>query len=383
MRDDHRRLRILQVLEPSGGGSGRHFIDLCAGLAARGHRVTAVYSPLRAEPRFVAELQALRLEAVHSVAMRRAPHPTDLSALFAIRRIVRKGGPFDIIHGHSSKAGYLIRLPMPGLPHIPRIYTPHAFRTMDPTLGLAGKAVFGTVEALLGRAMSDKIICVSKDEHRHALRALHLPESRLATVVNGVATPPGDRRDALRRQLGFAADNFVFGFIGRLSLQKAPERLVSAFAAIAAGFPSARLLMIGFGELEAATRGQINDLGMSGKIVLTSDITGPEAIQAMDALVMPSRYEAMAYAMLEAAAAAKPMVLTEVGGASTVVEDGANGRLVKNSDETSPLAAAMNEFADPVRARRYAECAATRADRYSLDVMIDQTMNVYRNVILR
>ena len=42
-----RPLNILQVLEPSGGGSGRHFIDLCRTLAARGHRVTAVYSPRR------------------------------------------------------------------------------------------------------------------------------------------------------------------------------------------------------------------------------------------------------------------------------------------------------------------------------------------------
>jgi hypothetical protein len=46
-------LRILQVLEPSGGGSGRHFLDLCRGLHERGHHVEAVYSPLRAEDAFV------------------------------------------------------------------------------------------------------------------------------------------------------------------------------------------------------------------------------------------------------------------------------------------------------------------------------------------
>ena len=51
-----RPLNILQVLEPSGGGSGRHFVDLCGELARRGHRVTAIYSPRRAEQRFVDEL---------------------------------------------------------------------------------------------------------------------------------------------------------------------------------------------------------------------------------------------------------------------------------------------------------------------------------------
>ena len=57
-------LRILQVLEPSGGGSGRHFVDLCGGLAARGHHVSAVYSPVRAERRFVEELRSLALDGV-------------------------------------------------------------------------------------------------------------------------------------------------------------------------------------------------------------------------------------------------------------------------------------------------------------------------------
>ncbi len=56
-------LSILQVLEPSGGGSGRHFLDLCRGLKERGHRVVAVYSPLRAEERFVRELSALGIRA--------------------------------------------------------------------------------------------------------------------------------------------------------------------------------------------------------------------------------------------------------------------------------------------------------------------------------
>ena len=54
-----RPLRLLQVLEPSGGGSGRHFIDLCRGLKQRGHVIHAIYSPRRAEERFVGELAAL------------------------------------------------------------------------------------------------------------------------------------------------------------------------------------------------------------------------------------------------------------------------------------------------------------------------------------
>ena len=80
-------LRILQVLEPSGGGSGRHFLDLCRSLAGRGHGVTAIYSPLRAEERFVSELRSLPLAAVHAVPMTRAPSPSDVASWLSIRRI--------------------------------------------------------------------------------------------------------------------------------------------------------------------------------------------------------------------------------------------------------------------------------------------------------
>ncbi len=129
-------LRLLEVLEPSGGGSGRHFIDLCRGMHLRGHHVEAVYSPVRAEEGFIRELRAVGLPAVHAVNMKRAPGPSDIPAFLALRRIMRHHGPFDIIHGHSSKAGALTRLRLPGR-HVPRIYTPHAFRTLDPTLGAA------------------------------------------------------------------------------------------------------------------------------------------------------------------------------------------------------------------------------------------------------
>ncbi|MFM2279923.1 MAG: hypothetical protein RLZZ444_2154, partial [Pseudomonadota bacterium] len=75
-----RRLTILEILEPSGGGSGRHFVDLCGALAGRGHKVVAIYSPMRAETRFVLELKALPLAAVYAVEMSRAPSPSDIAA---------------------------------------------------------------------------------------------------------------------------------------------------------------------------------------------------------------------------------------------------------------------------------------------------------------
>ncbi|MGV8939219.1 MAG: glycosyltransferase family 4 protein [Allorhizobium sp.] len=383
MKDDRaqQRLRLLQVLEPSGGGSGRHFVDLCQGLQARGHAVTAVYSPVRAEARFVAELDGSALAATIAVPMRRAVGPWDATALAAVHRIIRDNGPFDIIHGHSSKAGALTRLRLPGR-HVPRIYTPHAFRTMDPHLGRGARLVYGSVEILLGRLLSDRIICVSKDEYSHALSFGIAAAKKLRVVINGVKTPPNDRRAILRAAMELPSNALVFGFVGRLSRQKAPERLVAAFAEIAAKMPHAYLLMIGSGELELELKARIDASGLAARVRLRSDLPGSDAIQCFDILVSPSRYEAMSYVMLEAAAAGKPMILSDVGGVSTVLDDGVNGIRVPNCDDPAALAEAMLAFADADRRQRFAAAAMQRCHGYQLDQMVEQTLQVYRDTLL-
>jgi len=370
-----RRLSLLQVLEPSGGGSGRHFLDLCRAMQRRGHSVTAVYSPLRAEAAFVAELEGMGLDSVIPLAMRRAPGPWDLTAWWNIRRVVARHGPFHLIHGHSSKAGALTRLRLPG-PHVPVIYTPHAFRTMDPTLGSKGRTIYGGIERLLGRRLSDRLICVSRDEYDHA-RSLGIPEDRLRIVVNGVSAPPSGQRAAIRARYGIPQDALLFGFVGRLTRQKAPERLVEAFARIARDLPRAHLLMIGVGELAETVKGMIKAAGLEDRAHLDDAIPGAAAIDAFDVVVMPSRYEAMSYVMLEAAAGGKPLLLTDVGGARTVIEPGRNGYIVANSDDPSELATAMRRFADPKLLGNFTVEARQRKDGYTLAGMADATEEIY------
>lgn len=374
-------LRILQVLEPSGGGSGRHFLDLCRGLKQRGHHVEAVYSPVRAEDGFVRELKSLDLPAVHAIAMKRAPGPSDIAAFQALRRIIKGSQPFDIVHGHSSKAGALSRPHLPGR-HAQRVYTPHAFRTMDPTLGKGGRLVYGLIEVILARLFTDHLICVSEDEHSHAL-SLGMPESKLSVIVNGVAPPPLDMARTVRASFGISPDTFVFGFIGRLSHQKAPERLIEAFRNAASRLPDAQMIMVGSGELEPEVRKAIAESGLQNRIRLTSAFTGSQAVPAFDMLVMPSRYEAMSYVMLEAAAAGKPMISTDVGGASTVIDHDRNGLIVANDGDSAKLANAMVQCADPDRYRAMRAAAQEKMASFSAESMIDKTEAVYYRLAKR
>src|SRR5690348_13929293 len=104
------RLRILQVVAAPGHGSGRQVINLAEELRDLGHEVHVIYSPLRISPDFRARLEALRDVKRAAIPMLRPLHPSDIRAALAIRAYIRENGPFDIVHGHSSKGGALARI---------------------------------------------------------------------------------------------------------------------------------------------------------------------------------------------------------------------------------------------------------------------------------
>ncbi len=186
--------------------------------------------------------------------------------------------------------------------------------------------------------------------------------------------------DTVRAAFGIPKSALVIGSVGRLSHQKAPERLLTAFISMAAARPEAHLLMVGSGELEAPLRTQIQAAGLSGRIHLTAAFTGPQAIPAFDILAMPSRYEAMSYVMLEAVAAGKPIVTTRVGGATTAILDGETGLIVDNSDDTSPLARALLSATEPERLKALSAATEARRTLFTLERMIEETESVYRTI---
>ncbi len=184
---DHGPLRVLMVVESSGGGTGRHVLDLSEALIERGCEVHLIYSPRRADSLFLnrlAELSRLRRAVV---PMRRSPHPLDLVSAWAVRRYLRRHGPFHVIHGHSSKGGAFARLASFGT-GVPAVYTLHGLVMMDPDLALWKRIFYQAIEFGLS-LRTRRIIAVSPEEHRAALR-VGLGRSRVVTVPNGVGDSP-------------------------------------------------------------------------------------------------------------------------------------------------------------------------------------------------
>lgn len=372
------RLRILQILEATLGGTARHVLDLCSGLQADGHEVHLLYNSRkgRMDEIFGRGLSKLADSGalLTTVDMNRAVGPSDLSALRAIRAYARAHGPFDIIHGHSSKGGAYARLAALGLPGA-RFYTPNAFITTNPQLGPSGRLIYGFVECILGK-LGHGLIAVSQEEFEHAL-SLGIPRRFLSLVPNGTDVPPAGDGALVRRSLGLPEDALIIGFVGRMVPQKDPENLLRAFAELAPRNAAARLAMVGDGPLLGSSRKMAEDLGISSRVHWLGVQDGPSVMPAFDVFALPSLYEGLPYVLIEAMSRGLPIVTTEIGGARTLVEEGENGYVIPSGNPTLLAAALEMPLADATLRRRLGERSRELSALFSAQRMVRGNLEAY------
>ena len=372
-------LRVAVVVEACGGGSARHVAELSEGLLQRGCEVHLLYSPLRADLSFTDAVRALPGLHLMEVPMRREPHPSDVACLLQIRRYIRRNGAFDIVHAHSSKAGALARVAALGV-GAASVYTPHAIRTMDPTLHPAVHQFYRLIEVALARSTTDAIIAVSDAERQHIIR-LGVAAGKMHVVPNGIPAMPAVDRPKVRSSLGLAPQDVCLGFIGRLVPQKAPERFITIIARLAQRLPQVRGVVVGSGPLEAAVHGLADDLGIADRIIWVTNQPGPQVLPAFDTLVLPSLYEGMPYVLLEALAAGVPVVSTDVGGVAEAISSGETGFIVPQDNIDALLAKIGLLIEDEALRRQMAQTSLRKSGEMSVERMVEQTLQLYRHAL--
>lgn len=366
------------IVECSAGGTGRHVLDLAESLLERGCQVHLIYSTVRIDRMFVDRLaECGKLNHV-AIPMRTGPHPSDMPALREIRRYMRKAGPFDVIHGHSSKGGAMARLAAIGT-GIPAFYTLHGLIMMDPGLARWKWLLYLSIE--LGLSLrTARIIAVSPEESRAAVR-LGFGRSRVITVPNGVRESQLTPRAQARQILGVEERATVIGFVGRLVEQKAPEILIRAFAAAAMVLPDVRLALVGAGPLEQPMRELAAQLNVGEKIIWLGERDARGVLAGFDLFALSSRKEGLPYVVLEAMAAGLPVVATLSAGVEILVAPGVNGAVVPPDDAPAFATALIELASDP---RRLAACGAAsleRAAEFTVDLMADRTLDAYLSQI--
>lgn len=374
-----RKPRVLMVVESSSGGTGRHVIDLCQGLAARGCEVHLLFSTGRVDRLFLERLGALEGVCCTPLPMRTSIHPSDLRAVWAVRRYLYEFGPFDVVHGHSSKGGAVARLAAVGT-RADAFYTLHGLIMMDPGLGRLRRLFYQLIELALS-LRTRHIIAVSPEERRAAVR-LGLGRSRVVLVPNGVGPSELAPRHEARRAIGAGDGEFVIGFVGRFVSQKAADVLLRAMRPVAAALPGARLAMVGAGPLEAELRGLSEHVGVADKTRWLGERDARALMAGFDVFAMPSCKEGLPYVVLEAMSAGLPVVATDTAGAESLVEPGVNGAVVPCGDHARFATELIEIGRDPAKRRRYGAASLQRVSRFTIDAMVGRTLAAYTGMLV-
>jgi len=222
----------------------------------------------------------------------------------------------------------------------------------------------------LGARCVHGVIAVS-DETARAVRDLGVPERHITVVCNAVDLeryPAAVDRTATRAQLGFAPGDHVMTMVGTFKRQKGHTHLVEAAAAVLPEHPELHVVLAGDGPLFDEIRGQVRAAGIGDRVhFLGTRRDVPALLAASDSFVLPSLWEGLPLALVEAMAGRLPVIATRVSGTEQVMIDGKTGWVVPPGDAPA-LAVAMRELlADDRRAATMAASARHRATRFSAE----------------
>lgn len=214
------------------------------------------------------------------------------------------------------------------------------------------------VERILSAA-PDQLVAVSDKQRADLVRFHRIAPERIETVLNGVDPNPfaGDSalRARKRAELGLLDDAFVVGTVAVLTEQKGVTHLLHAARDLVKRVPSLRVVIVGGGPLEGTLRAEAEAQGLGAHVVFTS--WRPDATQllcAFDVYVMASLWEAMPIALLEAMAARRAIVVTDVGQNARIVSHEASALLIPPADPAAIVRAVSALHADPALADRLA-----------------------------
>ena len=380
--------KCLQITGNSSyGGAGYLLLGWCRYLLARGWQVDI----LATDPLWVSELQKIPgLRILQDILIPRDIAPAlDLKAFAQMISLMRREH-YDVVHTYTATPGFLGRMAARFV-GAPVILHHQAGWTVNEFSSWRSRILYTPLEYLVTLA-SSKSICVSYAVEKQAHQFHIAPSSKLVVICNGIepqpymaATQSNDAREALRRELGFPDDHLLIGNTGRLSQQKDNGPLIQAMASLKSLIPDVpyTLLLAGDGPDQQKLEELVHSLDLGEQVRLLgfrSDI--PKFLAGIDIFVSPSLWEGLSISLLEAMAAAKPIVTTSILPNAELIEHQVTGLLVP-ARAPDQIAQAIARFVnEPELAQSCATAARQRVlDHYLIDRMFQETLDLYIDLL--
>jgi glycosyltransferase involved in cell wall biosynthesis len=294
------------------------------------------------------------------------------------RELSREG--VDLLHCHDELSWFYGSIAALGVPHTRVVMTTHGRRARISRRHLAEQRLLASRTSI--------IVAVSEYLRTQLLSELRLRPSHVVTVKNGIpvgeAASELDRREA-RNALGVESDVPLVGTVGELSAVKNLSLAIEAVAKARHACPALQFVIIGTGTERHHLERRAVELG-AGTAVRFAGLRRDVArlLPALDAYLCSSDYEGVSLSILEAMAAAQPVVATAVGGNPELVTAGVTGELVAPRDATGMARAIVKVLESPDRRREYGSAARRRVlETFSVERMAEDYDRLYSRVLAR
>ncbi len=211
------------------------------------------------------------------------------------------------------------------------------------------------------------------------------PLEKIVVIPNGIDPTRVNSKNGTGRteSLNSVPSGPVVGTVGRLSWKKGQEDLLKAAALVLSRVPKACFLLVGGGPLQGELQSRARKLGIEDHVRFAGSVEdGAAVLSQMDIFVLPSHMEGMSNSLLEAMAAGKPIVATNVGGNPEVVVDGKTGLLVPPKNPKALARAILRLLANPGLARSLGEAGRVRVEsEFTLEKMVARMEALYDRLL--
>jgi glycosyltransferase involved in cell wall biosynthesis len=343
----------------------------------------------------------LGLAPIEISEMRRSILPfNDIIAYFKIKKIIRQFKP-DIVHTHASKSGAIGRMAAKScdVPIIIHTFHGHVFHSYFSQF-ISSMVV--KLETYLA-TKTDAIVAVSDSQRQELIEVYKIaPAEKVFTVPLGFnldkfSLDQLNKRNIFRAKYGFAQSELVIGIIGRLVPIKNHEMFLNVAAIIKANKnANVRFVIIGDGESREALTNKAAELNLSCSyyitkpkeqtdIVITSWETAiDQALAGLDIIVLTSNNEGTPVSLIEAQAALKPVVTTNVGGVEDIVIHGQTGFITAVGDSAAFAGYVQQLIDDPALRNSFGKNGYDNViKRYSKQRLINDMKTLYHGLLKR
>lgn len=310
----------------------------------------------------------------------RSPYsPANIAACRQLKALLRENH-FDLIHVHTPVAAFLGRYLAKKTGQGPVIYTAHGFHFYKGA-PLQNWIVYYTAERLAAR-WTDALVVMNQEDYDNALRMGFRPGENLF-FVHGVgvdleAYSAGSLHEgSVRKELGIPDSNFVVTCIAEMNANKNHIFLLEAWKRIALRYPESHLVLVGTGKLRAQVEEIVRRQRLPHVHFLGYRRDVPNILNESDVFVLVSKREGLPKSVMEAMAAGKPVVASDVRGNRDLVEHGRTGFLVRLGDVDGLAAALEKLILDPDLRAVMGTAGKEKIRDYSLENVVQEMAAIY------